>query len=400
MVVTRLRRDAPAAPARSRVAAWVWTVVPPLVALVAARLVTVARSPVGWTSLDPAAWARWDSGHYLTIAAEGYHYGDCAALGLGEADQLCQNVAWYPLLPTLMRVAGWFGVDRADAGVALATAAWAATVVLAWVWFLGDRPAERALPALVLVACFPGAVYLQALFPVSLLGLAVLVWLRAMGQGRWTLGAVAAAVGSTAYPVGIVLVPATVLWAAGAGRSAAPAERARRGLVAGGLSAAGTLVVFAWHQLDVGSWRASLDAQRALGSHLMNPFRSLWSVVVQHDSWIQALPGNDDLARATAWQTAVVAVLVVATVATALAAWRREGLDVGELAALVAMVGSWLLPLASFIDTGLYRREATLLPFAVLAARRLPPWLLVGLAGASVIALAQLSPHFFDMSLV
>jgi len=58
------------------------------------------------------------------------------------------------------------------------------------------------------------------------------------------------------------------------------------------------------------------------------------------------------------------------------------------------------MPLMTFLDTGLYRKEATLVPFAVLAARRLPrPLLLACVAGAAVATLG-VSPHFFDFTLV
>jgi hypothetical protein len=403
----------------------VWSALPPVVALVVARGLTVAGSAVPWWGASVAHWARWDSGHYGAIAAEGYHFGDCAALGLGAPGALCQNVAWYPLLPALMRVAGWLGFDRDHAGVVLATGAWVAAVALVWWWWLRALPAVRALAGLALVAAFPGVVYQQALFPISLLVLSVVVWARLLERGRWPWACVAAAVGSTAYPVGLVLVPATVvallLQPPRAAADGPPADGARptqprsswaaavatarvrlpRAAAAGLLVAAGTVAVFALHERAVGRWDASLTAQRELGSSPRDPVASLWAEVVDRATWIQTVPGNEDLAEAVALQSAVVAALVLATSAALAWAWWRgrppSGPEVGQWCALVGM---WLLPLATFVDTGLTRREATLLPFVPLAARRLPAPVLVALAGAALVAARVVSPTFFDGSLI
>ena len=74
-------------------------------------------------------------------------------------------------------------------------------------------------------------------------------------------------------------------------------------------------------------------------------------------------------------------------------------LDRDELALLVLFAGIWIVPLASFIDTGIYRREATLLPVAMLL-NRLPTPVVLAFAAACVYVAAQMSPHFFDNRLI
>jgi len=52
------------------------------------------------------------------------------------------------------------------------------------------------------------------------------------------------------------------------------------------------------------------------------------------------------------------------------------------------------------LDTGLYRREAALVPFVGLVARWLPAPVLVAGAVLAAVALRGVTPHFFDFSLI
>src|SRR5947209_12617698 len=50
----------------------------PLGAFVAARLLLVAAGrKAGFDPFDPVLWAKWDSGHYLSIARDGYQLVEC-----------------------------------------------------------------------------------------------------------------------------------------------------------------------------------------------------------------------------------------------------------------------------------------------------------------------------------
>jgi hypothetical protein len=365
--------------------------------------VLAGRVLVAWSGtllpfdFSPHHWSRWDSGHYLSIALEGYHYDDCASLGLGDAGHICQNVTWYPLLPWLMRAASGFGIDAATAGVTISFIAWGATVYLGWIWFLSHLPNARAFAGLSLMAVFPGTAYQHALFPVSLLSLGILLWLYFMSHGRWLWASVAAAAAGLAYPLGIVLVVASALWAG----SLQPrwADQLRSAVTAGCVASVGSIVVFLDHLLEVGRWDASFAAQTDGGARLLNPFESLWRVIVAQDVEIQTYSGNEDLAFWTAWQTAVVACMVILTV---FATWRgvRRSRTSTDMPAIIALVGMWIFPLMTWLSTGLYRREASLLPFAVVIARHLPPVVTILLAIGSLLALLGLTPLFFDYTLV
>jgi hypothetical protein len=96
----------------------------------------------------------------------------------------------------------------------------------------------------------------------------------------------------------------------------------------------------------------------------------------------------------------LVAVLVVASAGVAADAWRRRAPGATDDVALaVVVVLLWLLPLANQFDTGLYRREATLLPAALLL-RHLPWWALAVLTAAAVAVWYPVAGEFFRSTLI
>jgi hypothetical protein len=372
-----------------------WTLVPPVAACALARWLVVAVSTgPRFFDVDPIWWARWDSGNYASIATEGYYSGSCLARGTPELGDLCANTTWYPGYPYLGKVATWLGLPFGASAVFISVACWVATVVLVWVWFLRDQPRVRALASLAIAAFFPGVVYQQALFPISILALLTVLTIRLGLTRKWWWAAVAAGTAGFVYPIGVVLVPAMVVWVLLVRVDLAARARILTAAAVGLIASCGTLAVFVIQQIEIGDWHASISMQRRLGTRLLNPVESFLTVVLHRDSLLQA--GDVQLKTPMAAQTLLVAVIVLAISACVALAWRRaHEVNRDDVALLVMFWGIWLLPLASFIDTGLYRREATLLPIVALAPR-LPAWVSVPLAVASVWVAALISPHFFD----
>ena len=56
----------------------------------------------GYDTLRPGSWARWDSGHYLSIARNGYELFTCDAIGY-SSEEWCGTAAWLPGYPWLIR---------------------------------------------------------------------------------------------------------------------------------------------------------------------------------------------------------------------------------------------------------------------------------------------------------
>jgi hypothetical protein len=79
--------------------------------------------------------------------------------------------------------------------------------------------------------------------------------------------------------------------------------------------------------------------------------------------------------------------------------WVRRTFDRDDLALLLLVLAMWALPLVNTVQTGLYRREAALLPL-VLLLRRAPTWLVVGFAAAVVPVWAMMAYKFYWFALI
>jgi hypothetical protein len=113
--------------------------------------------------------ARWDTGWYIGIAAEGYRWQPARA-------EIQQNIAFFPAYPMLMRYAALFlGRELVWTGVLIAWVSffWAAIYVHR---FTRDRFGdERARAAIAFLACYPFALffstaYTEALFLLCVVG--------------------------------------------------------------------------------------------------------------------------------------------------------------------------------------------------------------------------------------
>lgn len=151
----------------------VWTcfrrIVPPLVVFIIARM-RLWRSAIfaGADPSDPHAWARWDSGHYLSIASHGYEFISCAKVPGYDPTQHCGNTAWLPGYPLLMRALMAFRLDPDTAGTLVSATFALGTLLILWNLFLDAEFSPPALLTLLLAAFFPGHVYYHGIFPVAL----------------------------------------------------------------------------------------------------------------------------------------------------------------------------------------------------------------------------------------
>ena len=122
------------------------TLLPPLGAYLIARLfLFVPGALSGYDTMRPGSWARWDAGHYLSIARNGYELFTCDAIGYSP-DEWCGTAAWLPGYPWLMRYASRvFGIPRRTAAVILSGIFTYLSLLVLWRGFMGARP-DRTLP--------------------------------------------------------------------------------------------------------------------------------------------------------------------------------------------------------------------------------------------------------------
>lgn len=351
--------------------------VPPLVAWIAgAALLCAAAAATGHDPFAASTWARWDSGYYEGIARHGYELHVCRpGEGLNERAHWCGNTAWFPGYPLLIAAVAAVGVPLVPAAVAISWLLAAATLVLLWRWFLPRRAAPLAYAAFA-----PGFVYLYAVFPLSLLTLAGVVFVRYLDRDERVAG-LAGGVAAAAYPLGIALVPIVAiahLW---------PPVRTRAFLrrllvLVGPAIVAGAAVVVV-QRMQTGRWTAYFDVANEYGG-LHNPVTTI-------TDWLRVLwqaSGPFGYSLAPVWQLLFITALLAVAVVAALASDRRPR----EIALVAWCIGVWFVPLLQSRQS-LWRSEAALILLAPLVA--LLPRPLQWAAAIGLVALGWAVAHEF-----
>lgn len=337
---------------------------PPLLAFLLARLALWGAATVAGSDFwDAYVWVRWDSGHYLSIAQEGYRIvPSCAGIEgyqkVGAPDW-CGNAAWMPLYPFLLAPFIALGVEQATIGAIVSAAFHLATLVLLWAGFLKSRVTAASLTILAAAAFFPGQVYYHAVFPLSLLTFLALATVYLSLRERWLLAAVTTGLAAATYSPGFLLTPVVAAWLVIAFWGKLPLRKLATRVavtIAGGAS--GFLAVLAVQEAQTGMWDAFFKAQEKYKSHPQNTLSSFLRVA-------REIGGADETLRITAFQTILVAAFVLVLLFAAERSLRaRNRLDLFITLYLLAF---WLFPL-SVVDNGLglYRHQAMLLPGVIL----------------------------------
>jgi hypothetical protein len=357
-----------------RLGAWL----PPMGAwLAGAGLLFVAAKAVGHDPLTASTWVRSDSFNYEAIARHGYQLHHCApGEGMNARQEWCGNTAWFPGYPLLIAAAVAVGLPLQPAALAISWLAWAATLVLLWRWF----PPRRLAP-LACAAFAPGLVYLYAVFPLSLLTLAMVVFIRNLARNPRLAGA-AGAVAALTYPLGLALVPVIALVYVFQSRGSV-----RRVLVLAGPAVVSGLGFLLAQRLQTGRWTAYFDVAKGYGgwhdpvTSITDWLRVLWNSSGPFGYW--AVP---------IWQFLLVTVLLAVS---AVAVIRSRAPR--QVILLVWGVGVWFLPLLQSHQS-LWRSEAALFLGPLLAL--LPRRIVWGAAAALAVAAFGVAHEFFAGTLI
>lgn len=217
--------------------------------------------------------ARWDATWYLEIADHGY------------VDTT--HAAFFPLYPFLARVVGApFGSALAG-GLLVSFAAGIAALALLHRLALLELGAAPARAAVWLLACFPAAFFLSAVYSESLFLVLSLGGVYAARTGRWGWAGALGGLAATTRSAGVVLLVAlALLWWT---RS----ERRPRDLLALALVPAGLLAYCAGLALSGLDGMAPFDAQEQWFRHFAGPFVGVWDgTVAAWDGARQLLSGS------------------------------------------------------------------------------------------------------------
>jgi Mannosyltransferase (PIG-V) len=253
-------------------------------------------------------WARWDSVFFVRIAEHGYDKA---------------SAAFYPLYPALLAALGrvFFGHYVLAGIVVSLAAALAAFVLLERLAAprLGSGGAERAV---LYLAIFPMALFLQAVYSESLYLLLAVAAFVCAERGRFTAAGVASGLAILTRATGVALLPAlaVVAWRA-------PDRRRALAGLALAVPIAAVYPLLLWQQ--VGDPWAFWNAQDRWHRHLSpaGPLGGIWEALTR---WT---PANAEFEHAVAVNAESLVALVVFVVLTVVA-WRRFGAPYGLFAAL------------------------------------------------------------------
>jgi hypothetical protein len=329
---------------------------------------------------DAESYARSDSSKYLRIARVGY---------LDEPEDIRRgNAGWFPGYPLAIRAgAALTGARPLAVGLALALAGQLGLLgVLAFL--MRDLDEDRSFLALLMAACFPGAVYYSAVFPISICACFSLASVALFTRGRVLAAGLAGCVASFCYPTGGI---ASVSLALGVllRRGQPLRQRARDLLLGPGVAALGLPAALAVFQAELGRATAYFEYQKQYGHTASFPLATFLEQAAK-------LSGDSLALRTVGLQTLVVAALLALAVVVFL---RRRAL-LGEAGTLLLAQAAlyWLVPLCVGSRLSHYRAHALMVGLVPLLAL-LPLRVLMALALGLAILSTGLTGLFLDGTL-
>jgi hypothetical protein len=360
---------------------------PLIVFLLHRGLASLAASWTGFSPFVRKAWIRWDAFHYIKIARSGYEVLSCQAIGYPSINDFCGNTTWFPGYPFLLRPIAWLTGSYAFAAVLVPPVFFATLLVLFWNVVLEARGSVRDWLTLLLVAFFPGTVYVHTAFPVAMEMVFILMVMVTLERGRYAWCAVFAFLAGFTYPPGFLAGMVVALVGLLRGR-----DRLKSlGVAVAG--AAGLLAVILWQWITVHVWMAFLKNSTKYGMFGDLPGQSLVRTVLE----VFTLPAGSGW-RWVALQTLVVTVLAIAFIA-ATAPWRQVRAERFVFPALIMGVAYWIFPHLLGGGGSFYRGEALVFPVVMLHTR-LSNRTMVVLLAVFLVLFYAMSGLFFRGALV
>ena len=368
--------------------------VPPFLAVLYAHIllfIAALRSGLSHDFFNAHLWVRWDSGHYLRIAQVGYsHVYWCKQTPSIPVFSWCGDAAWMPLYPWLISIVSRIGVTP-EQGAVVISAVFAYLLMVA-VWYLiGPSWDVRSLCCLALAAAFPGMVYFNAVFPISLVAFFSTVFLILLIKKRYFLAGLAGVVAIWSYSASLVLVPISFIVILLYDRGSRLWEWVKRTSATTGTMLVGVVALLASFKLWTGDWFATAKIQSNYGSGLNNPvfifIQSLSGGTRVEFALQNRNPGY--LFHAPKEQSVFVFVLLVSICVVVL---REKPIQRSSVIIVIYSLAVWLLLLLQGPQLSRYRSEALLIPCVALV-RKLPWVFQVGavvVASFIAVGLAQL----------
>ena len=382
-------------------------------ALISALAWMLSRLVVGATSVrtlnpfstDSGIWVHWDAFNYLSIAQHGRTFGRCGSPGIPSplpqfrTAKFCGSAGWLPGYPWLIRGAHELGLSYISAGQLIAQVGLYVALFLVWLGWCRQLELPRALPVLLLVGVFPGAVYNFALFPTSVTLALVLAAILLAAREHYLSAGLAMIAAGLCYPSA---------WFAAAGLAIAmvlialpsDTEAVIRRVLWGLWSLGALPILLLLDRIQLGDASAYFVIQGYGGSDILSGFSLAVpvDVLVTENTYLQRqlrFPASALLAA-----QGLIAI-GFATAATVISCIRTRIRDWNPVDAYPALVGAVVMLSLVFAERpGTWSRSLVIAAPCIVSLRRIPTWLLWSLAVVVAGVTMFLSRSFFTNVLV
>ena len=345
---------------------WIW----PLFAYAVHKVLVIAGGFYGRVDpFDHQSYIRWDSGHYLSIAANGYTAAFC---NYPDTDYpLCGNAAWMPLYSLLIR---WIGAivpfSHSQIAVVMSHLLGVTLYICLWALLLRKRGEVSTFWPCALMSVFPGAIFFDAAFPMSLTCLLAVSLIYSCHQRKFIVGAIVSYLLALSYSSGWVFVCAVWLGCLIEGFFAS--KSLRKSVVSkeimlpvGGFLGAITTFYIMWQ--DTGYWDLFFRTQAAFSRNAPPPFTSIIKTYAQGiEFWNWNLHRSDDvLVLFTGIMIALIAVF-------SFRSWYQ--LDRVQKIVAVSSIVVWIFPMTMGNYPSFYRANTLVIPIICLFTVLPLPW--------------------------
>lgn len=312
----------------------------------------------GFNPFDAATWIRFDSGHYIAIAMNGYEFFPCAGkFGFPEnSKSWCGNTGWFPGYSMLVFFVSKTGVGFQTAAVVLSQIFLVAfSIVLTRI--LCFKTLDRnGLLLICISALWTGGVYYAAAFPISLLVFMIFIAIESFCRKQILICSLACLIASISYSTGFLLGFAISLWSFLIFEN--QKTRITNIFLFSLSSILGVVIYFGYLNYQFGVWNAFILVQEKYGHGLRMPFVSILHFILD-------FPLKGNVYNIIAYAQSIIEVVLF--VLLSVFVWRKKKtLEGMVLIAYFIYTFYFVFPWAVGGDLSHYRAEALLISAVLL----------------------------------
>lgn len=225
--------------------------------------------------------SRWDTGFYLSIANEGYRY---------KGVEL-PSVAFFPLLPLLIRLITAVIGDPLISGILVSNAALLLAMILLYLLVKSEFGQETAQRSVWYMLIFPTSFFGSAIYSESLFLLGAIGALYLARKGYWESAALIGILTALTRFLGILLAPLLIAeWFIQRRRLSEERRPPILALLGGMLVPLGTLFYLIYLKIAFGDPLAFVHASEVWGRQPQSPFISLANLMQEPaEGWVSGL---------------------------------------------------------------------------------------------------------------